>query len=428
MEIDLPYNWNPRPHQLPLWQSFAGGCLRGVVVWHRRAGKDSTALNMTCVKAHERVGVYWHMLPTQKQARRSVWNGIDREGRRIIDQVFPPVIRSRTSSQEMLIELKCGSIWQLCGSDNYNALVGSNPVGVIFSEWSLADPLAWDYIRPILAENMGWALFIYTPRGRNHGWEIYDMARHNPKWFCQRLTVDDTHVISEAAIQEERDAGMDEDKVQQEFYCSFDAALPGAYFGQLMNAADQSGRVTDVPYDPALPVHTAWDLGMSDSTSIWFMQARPGGSFALIDYYEAHGQGLEHYAKVLDDKGYKYGQHLAPHDIRVRELGTGKSRLETARSLGIRFDICPNIPVQDGINAIRTALPRCWFDHTRCKHGVDALRQYQREWNDKTRSFHDHPLHDWTSHAVDAFRYLCVGFRPQSGDQRGFRPNRRKRR
>lgn len=171
-------------------------------------------------------------------------------------------------------------------------------------------------------------------------------------------------------------------------------------------------------YDPSLPVHTAWDLGMSDSTAIWFVQARPGGTFGVIDYYEANGEGLDHYARVLDDKGYKYGIHIAPHDIRVRELGTGKSRLEIARSLGIRFDIAPNIPIQDGINAVRATLPKCWFDATRCALGIEALRHYRRSFNDRMGDFSARPVHDWTSHAVDGFRYFVVGFRPPGTGQR----------
>jgi len=166
-------------------------------------------------------------------------------------------------------------------------------------------------------------------------------------------------------------------------------------------------------------VNTAWDLGMSDSTSIWFVQAKPGGTYAVIDYYEANGEGLDHYAKVLDEKGYKYGTHIAPHDIRVRELGTGKSRLEIARGLGIRFDIAPNIPVQDGINAVRTILPTCWFDTDKCSPGIESLRNYRREFNDRMGDFKSSPLHDWTSHAVDAFRYFAVGFRPRKD---GIRP------
>ena len=199
------------------------GGKRAVAVWHRRAGKDSTALNYTACEAIEKPGVYWHMLPTQRQARKVVWDGIDRKGRRVANQVFPREIVKKKRADEMQIELINGSIWQLCGSDNYDSLVGANPVGVVFSEWSLCNPAAWDFIRPILSENGGWAIFIYTPRGKNHGYKMAEMARKNPDWFYSRLTVEDTArddgspVITSEAIQAERDAGMYEEMIQQEF-------------------------------------------------------------------------------------------------------------------------------------------------------------------------------------------------------------------
>jgi hypothetical protein len=223
--VTIPNKWRPHFYQWPLYNNFGYGkrFQRGCAVWHRRAGKDSAALNLTAREMFKRVGTYWHLFPEQAQARKAVWNGIDRDGRRIIDQFLPPAVRERSNGQEMLVEAKNGSIWQMAGSDNYDSLVGSNPIGVVFSEWSLADPAAWDYIRPILAENDGWALFIYTPRGRNHGYATYQMALSNEDWYCERLTVDDTGMVSEAQIQAERDAGMSGAKVNQEFYCSFEA-------------------------------------------------------------------------------------------------------------------------------------------------------------------------------------------------------------
>lgn len=413
--IRIPNGWNPRPHQLPIWTHFERGGTRGVAVWHRRAGKDSTALNLTSTKAHERTGVYWHMLPEQAQARKVIWDGIDREGRRMIDQAFPPAIRSATNKQEMKIELKCGSIWQCVGSDNYNSLVGANPVGVVFSEWALADPAAWDFIRPILAENGGWALFIYTARGRNHGSSMYDMAMSNPNWFAEKLTVDDTGTISPEAIEEERRAGMSEDMIQQEFYCSFQAALVGSYYGKLMQQAEDQGRICSVPHEPSEPVQTWWDLGMDDSTAIWFVQLI-GREIHVIDYYENSGVGLEHYAKVLGEKPYVYGEprrprygHLLPHDAEARELGTGRSRTEVLKTLGVNGRAIPRQSVEDGIQAVRTIIPRCWFDAKNCSRGVEALRQYRQEWDEKLRSFKGNPLHDWTSHPADAFRTGAMG-------------------
>jgi phage terminase large subunit len=412
--IRIPNNWEPREYQLPTLQALDGGKTRAVVIWHRRAGKDSLSLNYTAKKAFERVGVYWHMLPTATQARKVVWDGIDREGRRIIDQVWPKELRSATNKNEMKIELANGSIWQVVGSDNYDSLVGANPVGVVFSEYSLADPAAWNYIRPILAENGGWAIFIYTPRGKNHGYDIYKVAKDNPDWYCELLTVSDTSVLSSADIQSERRSGMSEAMIQQEYYCSFESALEGAYYGALMDEARQDGRITKVPYDPAAEVITVWDLGIGDSTSIWFAQ-RIGREVHAIDYYENSGEGFAHYAKVLKQKPYDYGKHYAPHDIQVRELGSGKSRLEVAQSHGIRFEIVPKLSVEDGIEAARTLIPRMWFDEHGCERGIECLKSYRKQFNDKMQTWSSTPVHDWASHGADAFRYLAIAIDKQYG-------------
>lgn len=413
--IRIPNSWNPRSHQLNLWRYLEGGGRRAAAVWHRRAGKDSTALNWTATAAHERIGAYWHMLPEQAQARKVIWDGIDREGRRMIDQAFPREIRAATNKQEMKLELKCGSIWQCVGSDNYNSLVGGNPVGVVFSEWSIADPSAWDFIRPILAENGGWALFIYTARGRNHGASLYEMALGNPSWFAEKLTVDDTGIIPPEAIEEERLAGMPDEMVDQEFYCSFEAALVGSYYGKLIAQAEQEDRITSVPYEPTVPVQTWWDIGYGDATAIWFVQLIQR-QIRVIDYYESSGVGAEHYVKVLQDKGYIYGDprrpnsgHLFPHDMSAGEWGTGRTRFEVMESLGVRGTIVPKMDVDDGIQAVRAILPRCHFDGEKCQRGIEALRQYRREWDDKLKNWKGRPLHDWASHAADGFRYGAVG-------------------
>ena len=390
----------------------AGG-RRAATVWHRRAGKDSTALNFTATAAHQRIGTYWHMLPEQAQARKVVWDGIDQASRRIIDQVFPPSIRrGKANKQEMKIELQCGSIWQLAGSDNYNSLIGANPVGVVFSEWSVADPAAWDYLRPILRENGGWALFIYTPRGRNHGAKMYEMALTNPDWFAELLTVDHTGIITPEMIRADRAEGMPDEMIEQEYYCSFTAAMLGAYYGKLM----ESAKVGSVPWEPTLPVQTWWDLGIRDATAIWFVQLA-GREIRVIDYYEYSGVGLDHYAKVLKEKPYAYGEpmravggHLVPHDASVRELGAhGKRRIDTMASLGLQARMVPKISVEEGIQAVRNIIPRCRFDKDNCTRGIEALRQYRQEWDTKLQAFKGNPLHDWASNGADAFRYGAVG-------------------
>ena len=404
---------------MDLWHYLDTGGKRAVAVWHRRAGKDSTSLNYTATEAMENVGVYWHMLPTQKQARKVVWDGIDREGRRMINQVFPESIRKAKREQEMQIELKSGSIWQLCGSDNYDSLVGANPKGVVFSEWSLCDPKAWDFIRPILAENGGWAIFIYTARGKNHGYTLANMAKANPNWHYSCLTVDDTArgdgspVITQEAIQEDRDSGMSEDMIQQEYYCSFDVAIAGAYYSKEVAACRADKRVCFVPIDPMLQVHTFWDLGISDMMTIWFAQA-VGNEIRLINYYENNNEGMAHYIQYLNtfkaEQNIEYGEHYAPHDIEVRELMSGKSRRETALKMGINFRVVAQHSVADGVEAVRRLFSKFWFDEKRTELGFSCIASYHREFDDKNNVYKDHPVHDWASHGADGIRQLAMAW------------------
>lgn len=406
--IVLPHNWSPKKHQLGLLRYMENGGKRAVCVWHRRGGKDTTVLNWTAVAAMQRVGTYWHMLPTLRQARLVVWDGINGAGERIIDQVWPQQLRTKIRNDEMKIELVNGSVWQLVGSDNYDSLVGSNPVGVVFSEWSLTDPRAWDFVRPILAQNGGWAIFIYTPRGKNHGWDILEMARQQSDWFHQVLTVDDTGFISRTVIDMERRSGMSRELIDQEYFCSFEAPNTGSYYGRLLEEAGKDGRITRVPYDPNMAVHTWWDLGVNNHTSIWFSQST-NFEHRLIDHYEGSGEGLSHYAKVLTEKPYAYGGHHFPHDVQVKELGTGKSRVETLAELGITAQIVPNLPLEDGIEAVRGIIPICAFDAEKCAYGLKCLMSYHRKWDDKKRAFATHPDHDWSSDSSDSFRYFAVG-------------------
>ena len=389
----------------------AGGT-RAVAVWHRRAGKDSTAINLTAAKAHDRVGTYWHMLPENTQARKVIWDGIDREGRRIIDQAFPPEIRASTNSQDMKINLLCGSTWQCVGSDNYNSLMGANPVGVVFSEYSIAKPQAWDFIRPILAENGGWALFIFTSRGRNHGYDLFTMARENPSWLAEILTVDDTGIIGPEVIQEERDSGMPDEMINQEYYCSFDAAIVGAYYGDLLQEADRIGRITDVPYDKDLKVHTAWDIGFTDDTSIWFYQWA-WGEIRIIDHYASHGQPVGHYSEMVLGKEYVYGDHWLPPDSLQKTLaGGGRSVAKQLRDDGLKnIRIAPRHSVQDGIQSVRSILPICYFDRAKCEAGLNSVRHYRRTWDPERRVFAKQPVHDWSSHDSDAFRVLAQSYK-----------------
>lgn len=406
--ITLPNQWRPRPYQLPVLQYLENGGKRAVTVWARRHGKDNTAINWTAMSAFNRVGLYWHVLPTLRQARKVVWNGIDRWGRRIIDQAFPPELRKRVRDDEMLIEMVNGSIYQVVGADNHDALVGSNPVGVIFSEYPLMDPKTWDFIRPILTENGGWAWFAYTPRGRNHGHQLFEVAQKNPDWFAQLVDIRQGGILDvEKTLAEERASGMPEELIQQEYFCDWNVGVVGSIYAREMERAEQQQRITSVPYDPNFPVETAWDLGMRDQTAIWFFQ-RVGMQIRAIDYYEASGEGLAHYAGVIASKPYHYGRHIAPWDIEIRELGTGKSRKEIAEQHGIYFEVAPKLSLDDGINASRALIPRVWFDADKCAAGVKALKNYRRSYDEDLQTFKKDPVHDWSSHGSSAFRYYAV--------------------
>jgi hypothetical protein len=343
-------------------------------------------------------------------------------GKRRIDEAFPHEIRETTNEQEMFIRLVNGSTWQVVGSDRYDAAVGSPPAGVVFSEWALSDPAAWGYIAPILAENGGWAVFITTPRGRNHAHSMLAMARGVPDWFADVSTVNDTGAIPPSVIEEQRreyhgifgvDAG--DALIEQEYFCSFEAAVLGAYWGKEIAAAEREGRIAEVATDRDHPVHTAWDLGMHDATALWCFQVSTG-RIHFVDYYESHGQPLKHYADWLAERGYT-GTDWVPHDAKVRELGTGRTRIETLIEMGRKPRLVAAHKLHDGINAARRTIPLARFDAERCRRGLECLREYKAEWDPDSRSFADRPAHNWASHGADAFRYAALAWQePAPGD------------
>jgi phage terminase large subunit len=415
VNIELPHNWTPRTYQVPVWKHFQGPeeGKRGICVWHRRAGKDVLAINLIATKLFERVGTYWHCLPFYKQARAVVWNGKTREGRSFLDFFPKQLIKNRLNNEMRLHFLNPtspdeeGSIYQA---------VGTNPVGVVFSEYSLGNPGVWDYVRPILRENGGWALFIYTPRGHNHGYNLLQKNKNNPDWFIDVRKAgsgpdstkrhDGLPVFSDEDIEKERKEGMPEELVQQEYFVSFEASMVGAYYSAQMDKAEKDGRVTTVNYEPRLPVFTAWDIGFRDATSIVFFQ-KFGLEIRVIDYYESSGEPLAHYARVCKEKEYVYDTHYMPHDVEVAEWTSGKSRIEVARGLGMKVRVVPQHEVQDGIEQCRNIFPRIIFNGSKCERLLDALKSYRKEWDDERKVFKDSPLHDWSSHASDSFRYMC---------------------
>ena len=411
-----------RWYQRPFHEYLVNGGKRAIEIAHRRWGKDEIVLAATCELAHQRVASYWHCLPEYEQGRKALWNAINAHtGKRRIDEAFPPEIRESKDEQQMLIKLRCGSTWQIIGSDRYDATVGSGVAGIAYSEWALANPSAWAYHRPMLEENNGWAAFITTPRGRNHAKAMFDMAKANPKWFAEISTVHDTGALSPDQLQESIEEyvalyGDDIGRAQfaQEYECSFNAAILGAFYAREMAAIRKEGRITEIEPIEGRPVHTAWDIGVKDDTSIWWFQV-VGAQVFILDCYSASGAGVDHYAEICEQRaqafGWKRGIDFVPHDAKVKEWGTGRTRVETMKGLGLSPWVVPMASKMDGIQAARTTLARSVF-HPRCEEqGIAALEQYRREWDDKKKTFKPIEVHDWSSHLSDAFRYLAMAWK-----------------
>lgn len=417
-EITIPHNWRPRPYQKPLWDYLRGGGKRALAFWHRRAGKDDVALHWAACASLMRPATYWHMLPEAAQARKAIWEAVNpHTGIRRIDEAFPELIRAgKAREQDMQIRVASGSSWHLVGSDNYNSLVGSPPAGVVASEWALANPAAWAYIQPILEENGGWAAFITTPRGKNHAYSMLRMARQRG-WFVEVLSADKTGVFTDEQLKniEQELIGtyghdMGQAMFQQEYLCSFDAAVLGSYWGAELAAAERDARIGDFPHDPALPVHTAWDLGVGTHLPIWFWQAA-GNAIRVVDYWQSQDGSVESAAAAIVAKGYPRGHDYVPHDAKAREISTGRTRVETMIRAGLRPRLVADHSPDDGINAARVTLGRTYFHQPACDVGIEALKAYRRKWDEKLQTFADHPVHDWSSHPADAFRYLSMAWR-----------------
>ena len=408
--------WRPRHYQLPLVKHMIPQVrgLRACIAWHRRAGKDLTCLNIAAIKSMQRVGTYVFIGPYQNQTRRIIWDGMDGSGKKFIE-VWPPALIQRKNEAEMRLHLANGSVVQLLGADNPDKLVGINPVGVVFSEYSLCDPTSWQLINPILAENGGWVIFNGTPRGQNHFYHMLNKAKADPSWFSSHLTAIDTKAITPEDLKKAREEQNSEALFQSEFMCSFNTPIDGSYYGDIVSKLYKLGQVRpSISPEPALPVHTAWDLGMDDSTTIWLYQ-HYRNEIRVVHYYENSGEGLAHYANWLNQwaamRSVSFGRHWFPHDIKVRELGSGRSRIETLRRLGLRADVVKKLPLQDGIEAVRQVLPQCWFSEDNTALGLEHLKGYRKEFDAMKNVFRKTPVHDRASHGADGFRTMALAVR-----------------
>lgn len=353
---------------------------------------------------------YAYVAPTYGQAKRIAWDLLKEYVREIPgveineSELRIDILRPHSKDKIRIV---------LLGAENPGSVRGMYLDGVIFDEYAEMNPEIWtQVVRPALADRKGWAIFIGTPKGQNHFYEIYKTAQEasSGEWFSALYRASETGIIPMSELEASRQI-MADNEYEQEFECSFSAALVGAYYGKEMEKAEKDGRVSSVPYDPALPVFTFWDLGIDDTTAIWFGQVLRGREIRWIDYLEESGQGLDYYARELRAKGYIYEEHVLPHDGAARELGTGKSRQETLQSLmkGSRVRVIPRSEVADGINAARLMIAKSWFDAERCKKGIEALKNYERVWDAKNKIFQQRPKHNWASHGSDSFRTAAMG-------------------
>lgn len=398
--ITIPYT--PRPLQRAIHKSLDAHRF-AVAVCHRRFGKTVLAVNqlvkraLLCEKPRPR---FAYIAPTYRQGKAVAWDYIKHYSR--------PVPGFDPNESELRVGYPNDGQLRIYGADNPDSLRGIYLDGVVLDEYGLMDAHVWgEVIRPLLTDRLGWALFIGTPNGKNQFYDIVQDAQRNDDWFYASYKASETGLIPASELEDAR-RSMTADEYAQEFECSFEASVKGAVYAREVIKAREDGRVTRVPYDPMLVVDTDWDLGVGDATAIWFSQSTPGGEVRLVDYYEASGEGLVHYRDILNRRGYTYGTHWAPHDIQVREFTSGHSRLDAARSLGLHFQICPKVEqLEDRIHAARMLFPRCWFDQEKCRRGVEALQHYKWDYNTRIKEFTPRPVHDWSSHAADAFGGLA---------------------
>lgn len=409
-----------REYQKPLMRAFfKDNKKRLLQICHRRAGKDTLAWQIMWIAAIQKPGLYLYLAPIISQAASIIWNGRGKDGTSFLDYI-PSQIIKKINNSTMSIYLTNGSIIRVTGSNNFEAIVGSNPLGLVFSEFQNSDLRAWEILRPILAENGGFAIFTATPRGYNHLWDMYQTNKDNENWYVSLLTVDDTKlengnaVISKEVIEEERRAGMSESVLQQEFYCSFSAAIKGAYYADEMTLVKERGRICNFNIDACIPVHVSFDLGISDATSVCLFQVYPNSDIKVIYHWEETGKELAHYAfrleKLKTELGFKkYGHMFFPHDVRARELGSGLTRIEQLRKCGINPKIVGNHLVVERIQCVRAMMHRVFFHEKNCKFLIRALSEYKGRWDEKYKTSTG-PVHDSFSHAADSFGYFAVGY------------------
>lgn len=381
-----------------------------MLIWARRHGKDKTIFNWCITELLKSVPqTCYYCLPEFSHGRRVIWDNIDNSGLPLLSHIPKDCIKTM-SKQEMKIEFVNGSIFQIVGADSYDKLVGANPKIVVFSEYGITNPRAWDYLRPILdsPENNGVAIFVGTPRGKNHFFDLYRMAKANPdRWYSETITNADTKLLSDSDISRLKREGMSEEMVLQEFYCSWEMGMEGSYYSRYLGAVDREDRKGHLPLDLSYKVHTAWDIGL-DATSVVFFQL-VGNEIRIIDHYEDSNTSIQKVFSEILSRKYIYGKHFAPHDGNNRNVMTGISCVDVARQMGLDMDVIPNdASIMDGIELVKGMFPRFWFDGDKCEYLLKCLLNYHAEYDEGLKKYRDKPLHDYSSHASDATRYMAL--------------------
>lgn len=411
MTLTLQSKYYPRTYQLPILQALNNGIKRAVWCCHRRAGKDITIFNWCIEQLIRTPGTTcFYVMPTYSQAKKVIWDASTNDGMRILDFI-PTEFIAQKNQQEMKIRFINGSLFQLIGSDNIDSLMGTNPKIVVFSEYALQTSEAWDFLRPILKVNGGVAIFISTPRGRNHFFELFEMGKTQPDWYVEKLSYKDTGILNDEDIAEEIAQGMSQELAEQEYGCSFDRGIDGAFYAKLLTRMRDEERILPIAYDPYKLVHTSWDLGWDDSTAVIFFQL-DGDKIKIIDCEEHSNKTLHWYKELLIKKGYKYGSYLFPHDVEhVDGLSTGLTRKELLQDMQIPVTTVPRSFIVDGIEAVKVLLSSRILINDKCFSLIKSLENYHREWDEKRKVYSNKPNHNWASHCCDAMRYLAEGLK-----------------
>jgi len=425
MITKLPHLFSPRPYQQEkLTKFFIEGVKNQLWVDHRRSGKDLTALTILTAEAILERGIYLYLFPESTQLRKVIWRGIDADGIPFLDRIPKALIDGKPNNTELFVKLINGSKIQFSGTDNPHSLRGMGARGIIWSEFQNHNPIAFEIMSPMIVQTKGWQIIQGTPLGKNHFYHMYQSLQENQEWFIKKLTVEDTKnwngspVITQAQIDNERAKGISEESIRQEYYCDFNIGAPGSYYTHQIDKAEKENRITNFEINRALPIFTTWDIGVSDPTSIWFFQPRSDGMIDFIYCLEETDKGIEYFVKRLYEIKAElkitasYAGHIMPHDVAQRKfMATPRSSLSILHDYKIHPFVCPNVGIDNGVQAVRAIFDKCRFHKTNCTIGIDALREYRREWDDENKTFRSKPLHNWASHLSDSFRYFAVYWR-----------------